>query len=120
MLKTIYTTASFLLVSTPAFAQEEGGAEFSTILLTIAIVLGILSSLYVFILSGKMKGGQIGAALFLYGLGMSSVVVSLLSVTWLGDVLGPIKGTLHDVFFIIGFLIMVLGSYRVAKIFRSQ
>ena len=45
------------LAAGPVAAQSGGGIEFSQILLSIAILLGVLSSLYVFVLSGKMGGG---------------------------------------------------------------
>ena len=54
----------------------------------------------------------------LYGAGMLSVVTSLMSVTWLKSGLGSFAGLSHDLFFIIGFILMVFGSIRVAGIFR--
>jgi hypothetical protein len=111
--------ASTSIVSTPLIA-DEGTTEFSQLLLTIAIVLGIVASGYVFVLSNRMGGGGIATALFLYGLGMLSVVTSLLSVTWLKDTLAVLAGTAHDVFFIIGFVLMVFGSHKVSRLFRSR
>ncbi len=109
---------SALLVSTslPALAKETAVSEqFSNTLLTIAIVLGILASLYVFTLSLKMGGGAYAGSLLLYGVGMLSVVVSLLSVTWLKTFMSGFAGVSHDSFFIIGFILMVLGSRRVSN-----
>lgn len=108
---------NYLCVVNPVWAQDDGGIKFSAILLTIAISLGIIASVYVFILSLRLAGGQIAGTLALYGLGMLSVVVSLLSVTWLKPYLGPYAGTAHDLFFIIGFLIMVIGSSKLAAMF---
>ena len=99
-----------------AFAQESAGQEFSQLLLTIAIVLGILASIYVYTLSSKMAGGAIGTALTLYGVGMLCIVFSLMSVTWLKSFLGAGAGTAHDLFFILGFLFMVFGSRRVTNV----
>lgn len=105
------------LFSGSAQAQQAGGVEFSALLLTVAIVLGIASCLYVILLSHRMKGSDVGAALLFYGMGMLSVVVSLLSVTWLKSVMGDAAGPIHDAFFILGFLVMVAGSRRVASMF---
>ena len=105
--------------STSALAQDTGGVKFSAVLLTIAIVLGLCSCIYVFVLSRRMQGSGIGAALTLYGFGMLWVVISLLSVTWLKANLGSVSGWSHDGFFILGFLIMVFGSKKVEKMFSS-
>ena len=106
-----------LLVPFPVFAQEAAVSEqFSQTLLTIAIILGILASLYVFVLSLRLGGGAIASALLLYGAGMLSVVISLLSVTWLKQFAGGYAGICHDMFFIIGFILMVIGSRKVATV----
>lgn len=99
---------------------DNGGTQFSQVLLTIAIVLGVVASVYVFLLSTRMGGGAISTALFLYGLGMLSVVVSLLSVTWLKTVLASYASVAHDSFFIIGFVLMVLGSQKVSRLFMGR
>ncbi|MCP4432249.1 MAG: hypothetical protein GY806_14835 [Gammaproteobacteria bacterium] len=105
-----------LFISSAAYAQDEVvSKEFSQTLLTIAIVLGILASCYVFVLSIKLDGGVIASTLLLYGAGMLSVVTSLLSVTWLKSSLGSYAGVSHDAFFIIGFFLMVVGSIRIAR-----
>ena len=106
--------------SSLALAQETGGVKFSAVLLTIAILLGLCSCIYVFILSKRMKGSGIGSALSFYGFGMLSVVISLLSVTWLKAFLGAVAGWSHDGFFILGFLIMVFGSKKVAAMFSTS
>jgi len=105
---------------TTVFAQQAGGVQFSAILLTVAILLGLGSSIYVFLLSKRLKGSDIGAALTLYGIGMLSVVVSLLSVTWLKAYVGGAAGWMHDGFFILGFLIMVFGSKKAAALFSGS
>lgn len=108
-----------LLFTTPVFAQDEA-INFSQLLLTIAIVLGIVASAYVFTLSHRMGTGGISTALFLYGIGMVSVVVSLLSVTWLKSTISIFAGTAHDVFFIIGFILMVIGSRKISRLFQTR
>ena len=101
----------------PALAQENVvSRQFSQTLLTIAIILGVLSSLYVIALSLRMGGGGIAGTLLRYGAGMASVVISLLSVTWLKDLMGGYAGITHDMFFIIGFVLMVSGSRKVSKL----
>ena len=77
----VYIASASMLLAMPVFAQESS-VNFSQVLLTIAILLGIVASVYVFSLSSKMGTGGISTALFLYGIGMLSVVISLLSVTW--------------------------------------
>jgi hypothetical protein len=105
------------LIPYPAFAQDAAvSKQFSQTLLTIAIILGILASLYVFVLSIRMGGGAIAGTLLLYGIGMLSVVVSLLSVTWLKEVMGAYAGVSHDMFFIVGFILMVSGSRKVSRL----
>ena len=112
-MKPFLVTASLLLIPSIARAQD-GGIQFSQLLLTIAILLGIAASVYVFTLSNRMSGSAIGTALILFGAGMLGVVVSLLSVTWLKPVMSGYAGAAHDLFFIIGFVLMVLGSRKVA------
>ncbi len=108
---------SGFLVTAPVLAQDAAvSKQFSQTLLTIAIVLGIIASLYVFILSIRMSGGAIAGTLLLYGGGMLSVVVSLLSVTWLKSFMADYAGVAHDMFFIIGFVLMVLGSRKVSRL----
>lgn len=51
---------------------------------------------------------------------MLSVVVSLLSVTWLKLFMGSFAPTAHDVFFIIGFILMLLGSERISRLFAGR
>lgn len=75
---------------------------------------------YVFMLSHRMGGGGIATALFLYGLRMLSVVTSLLSVIWLKDTLEGLAGSAHDLFFIIGFILMVPGSRKVSRLFSDR
>lgn len=105
-----------LLAPLPALAQQAVvSQQFSQTLLTIAIVLGLGASVYVFVLSMKMGGGAIAGALLLYGAGMISVVVSLLSVTWWKPLADSYAGLLHDGFFIIGFILMMIGSNKVAR-----
>lgn len=113
-------TLALALCPLPVLAQQAGGIAFSAILLTIAIVLGLASCLYVFVLSSRFQGGGIGRALRLYGIGMLAVVISLLTVTWLKTFAGQVAGTLHDVFFIVGFIVMVMGSASVARLFRGE
>ena len=110
-----FSALSLLILPLPVLAQD-GGIEFSQVLLTIAILLGLAASVYVFSLSSRMSGSAIGTALVLYGIGMLGVVVSLLSVTWLKGSMGDLAGMAHDGFFIVGFVLMVLGSRKVAGI----
>jgi hypothetical protein len=106
-----------MFIAFPVFAQENVvSKQFSQTLLSIAIVLGILASIYVFVLAMRMGGGGIAKTLLLYGAGMLSVVVSLLSVTWLKEFMGGYAGVAHDTFFIIGFILMVFGSRKVSQL----
>ena len=104
-----------LLISLPALAQG-GGIMFSQILLSIAILLGLSAGSYVFYLGRRMAGSNLATALNMYGLGMLSIVISLLSVTWAKDIMGGYAGWFHDGFFILGFIVMVVGSRKVAGI----
>jgi len=106
------------LLSVGVFAQEDA-PKFSNTLLSIAIVIGIASSLYALLPGLKMKGGTVGTGLVMYAAGMISVVISLLSVTWLGGVFGASKGMVHDVFFIIGFLVVAGGTYKILSAFKG-
>ena len=116
-LQAVVSGLLLLAVSFPALAQQAAVSEqFSKTLLTIAIVLGILASLYVFTLSFRMGGGAYAGTLLLYGIGMISVVISLLSVTWLKSVMGGFAGVSHDSFFIVGFILMVIGSRKVSSV----
>ena len=90
---------------------------FSKPLLTIAILIGIFSSLYAFLPSIKMKGGKIGTGLRLYSTGLLCIVISLLSVTWASYSLGENAAMAHDLFFILGFLLIALGTRNILKSF---
>lgn len=105
-----------LLAFSPVATAQDGGIQFSNLLLTIAISLGLIASAYVFSLSQRMAGSALSKALLLYGAGMLSVVISLLSVTWLKAFIGSNAGFAHDGFFIIGFVLMVFGCRKVAGI----
>ncbi|MFQ5975115.1 MAG: hypothetical protein ACE5J5_02200 [Candidatus Hydrothermarchaeales archaeon] len=102
------------LVSAGGMMDEFG---FSKPLLTIAIIIGVISSLYAFVPSIKMKGGKIGTGLRLYSIGLLCIVLSLLSVTWASYSLGENAATIHDLFFIIGFLLIFLGTRNILKSF---
>lgn len=105
-----------LLLNVPAFAQaQQSGLQFSQLLLSCAIVIGSLCSIYVFVLAGRLAGGRLGSALFFYGLGMLAVVVSLLSVTWLKPLMGEYTSEMHDLCFILGFILMAIATSRIAK-----
>lgn len=111
------------LASMPAYAQEiAGGIEFSKVLLGIAIILGLTSSLYVFVIRYRLQGSNIGSAVMLYGMGMLSIVISLVSVAvpQVKALIGDYAGTAHDLFFIVGFILMVLGSRKLARLFRAD
>ena len=50
---------------------------------------------------------------------MLSVVISLLSVTWLKETISIFAGAAHDLFFIIGFILMVVGSRKISRLFHT-
>lgn len=99
-------------------ASEEPPLQFSQWLLSIAIVLGLLASVYVYSLSQKMAGGAIARALTLYGTGMLCIVFSLLSVTWLKQFMLGQQSSVHDILFIVGFMFMVFGSRHIISVIK--
>ena len=118
MMKSKYLALLMAVTPMHVSAQTNNGLPFSQLLLTFAILIGLCCSVYVFALANRIKGGKLGSALAFYGLGMLSVVVSLLSVTWLKTRVGDSAPMIHDLFFIIGFALMVVATTKVARINR--
>lgn len=125
ILKATLLCILFLALTSVVYAEETqtdaqaGGIAFSTILLTIAIILGIVCALFTLYQVKRLEGGKVSNALLMYGLGMIAVVISLLSVTWFKELLGDAAGTMHDLFFIIGFLVMSYGTKKIVDMMQS-
>lgn len=106
-----------LLAPALALAQESAGpATFAgSYTLWIAIIIGIVGSLVTFYYSQQMGGSTVGGILRLFGLGMLVVVLGFLSVVvaWAA---APIQKVVHDLLFILGYLLMLAGASRLKKL----
>jgi hypothetical protein len=108
-----------LLLATPVLAQSDdpiGPATFvGSFTLWIAIVIGFIASLATLFYAYQLKGGLVAVTLNLLGAGMFFVVLGFLTVAvaWATP---PIQKIVHDLLFIIGYILMLLGVLRLRRL----
>lgn len=106
-------------LATPALAQSDDPVGPTTFVgsytLWIAIVIGFAASLATLYYAYQLKGGLVGSTLSLFGTGMFFVVLGFLAVAvaWADP---PIQKIVHDLVFIIGYVLMLFGAARLRKI----
>lgn len=83
--------------------------------LWIAIVLGIVSSLWIFYYSFQMKGSTVGEVLRLIGFGMLMIVLGFLAVVvqWADP---SIVKVVHDIAFILGYILVLTGASKLKRL----
>ncbi|PIR89613.1 MAG: hypothetical protein COU07_01820 [Candidatus Harrisonbacteria bacterium CG10_big_fil_rev_8_21_14_0_10_40_38] len=118
-----YLIPSFLVLGVlgfaiPAFAQEApaGPATFvGSYTLWVAIVIGFIASFMTFIYARQLKGSVTAGILNLLGAGMFVVVFGFLAVViaWADP---SIEKIVHDLCFIIGYILILVGVSRVRKL----
>lgn len=109
-----------------AFAQDMAGEPASagpvtfagSYTLWIAIIIGFIAAFVTFRYAMQMKGSAVGGVLSLFGWGMFTVVLGFLSVAvaWAS---APTQKIVHDLLFIVGYLMLLAGAGRVRK-FSAQ
>jgi len=108
-----------LLWVTPVLAQEDDTAEVATFVgsytLWVAIIIGFIASLATLFYANELKGGVIGTALILFGVGMLFVVLGFLAVvvSWTNT---DTQKIVHDLAFILGYILMLSGAFRLRQI----
>jgi len=108
-----------LLSVTAVLAQSEEAAGPSTFAgrptLWLAIIIGFIASFLTLFYAYRLRGGVVGTALTLFGVGMLLVVAGFLAVAiaWTDE---ATQATVHDVAFIIGYALMVGGGLRLRQI----
>ena len=110
---------SALSFTLPVFAQEAESAGTATftgsITLWIAIIIGFIASFLTLSYAVQMKGSTVGTILSLFGIGMFLVVVGFLAVVvaWAP---APVQKLVHDLVFIIGYVLMLVGATRIRRL----
>lgn len=112
-----------ILLASPiiALAQEEGASADSfvnSLSLWLAVVVGVVASIMVLMNAQWMKGGAFGSALTYFGIGMFLVVGGFFAVVipaWASE--GVIM-RVHDVMFIIGYVVMAIGARKIVRAAR--
>lgn len=108
-----------LLSASPALAQADDPVGPTTFVgsytLWIAIVIGFAASLATLYYAYQLQGGLVGKALTLFGAGMFFVVLGFLAVAvaWATP---DVQKIVHDVVFIIGYVLMLMGAVRLRKL----
>lgn len=102
-----------------AFAADMDNAGPTTFVgsytLWIAIIIGVIASLWAIYFSFQMSGSTIGRILQLVGFGMLVVVLGFLAVVLPWAPAGTQK-IVHDLLFILGYALMLAGVVRIKKL----
>lgn len=100
-----------------AQAQESAGpATFvGSYTLWAAIIIGFVASLATLVYAYRLKGGIVGAALNLFGVGMLLVVLGFLSVVFSWATV-DLQKVVHDLVFILGYILMLAGALRLRQV----
>ena len=122
--KTLILLPIIIILTAPvvAFAQDGedlGPASFAgSITLWIAIVAGFIASLATLYFAFQLKGGVVGSTLNLFGAGMLFVVTGFLVVVipWKAEDAAITAKIVHDVVFIIGYVLMLVGASRLREL----
>lgn len=104
----------------PVLAQDEaaGPNTFANRpTLWIAIIIGFLATAATLVYAYQLKGGVVGTALMIISGGMFLVVLGFLAVvvSWAE---ADTQATVHDVVFILGYILMFVGAIQLRKMIR--
>jgi hypothetical protein len=119
---------SFLILFVPVLTQAQsreafvtdGGVAYASLFagnlsLLIAIVIGIVATVYVFRAAGKMGGGLFGLVLNYVGIGMIFIVLG--TVTMVVDIWFSALwfNIINTIFFAFGYIFLVVGANKLLK-----
>lgn len=109
-----------LYATFPVLAQDEAAGPnifANRPTLWIAIIIGFLATAATLVNAYQLKGGVIGKALMIISSGMFLVVLGFLAVvvSWAE---ADIQATVHDVVFIIGYILMFVGAIQLKQMIR--
>jgi len=118
--KTLFLSLFILaLLVVPVIAQESAGpATFEgSETLWIAIIIGIAASVLTLFNASRLSGTKPSTILWPLGFGMMFVVLGFISVVvaWVDT---PTQKLVHDIFFIIGYLLMGWGAVKLTSLKR--
>jgi hypothetical protein len=108
-----------LILSSPVIAQEDGANSVASFVgsytLWAAIVIGFAASLATLFYAYRLQGGVVGVSLNFFGVGMLFIVLGFLTVVveW-SDV--STRNLVHDIVFILGYISMLIGAFRLRQI----
>lgn len=107
------------LFMVPVMAQEGAGPETfeGSETLWIAIIIGITASVLTLFNASRLSGTKPASILWPIGFGMMFVVLGFISVVvaWVDS---ATQKLVHDVFFIIGYLLMGWGAVKLTSLKR--
>ncbi len=117
--RTVFLLLPGLLMTATLLAQDEEAAGPTTFAgrptLWIAIVIGFIASIATLVYAYRLKGGLVGTALTLIGAGMFFVVAGFLAVA-IAWTTADTQAIVHDIAFIIGYVLMLVGALRLRQI----
>ena len=90
-----------------------------SILLMIAIFLGIIASVITFLNSRKLKGEVFEKPFIYFALGIFLATLSLIAVTFLQSLGDTTVSLIHDISFILGLGLMLLASIQITKFLQG-
>lgn len=104
----------------PALAQDEAAGPDTFAgrpTLWVAIIIGFAATAATAVYAYQLKGGVVGTALTLISGGMFLVVLGFLAVvvSWADS---GTQATVHDIVFIIGYVLMLVGALRLKQMIR--
>lgn len=118
----ILSITPFLLVLTPVLAQDEEAVSPASFVgsysLWAAVVIGLVASATTVYFATRMRGGIVGTSLTFIGAGMFFVVLGFLAVVipWTDSNIQAVIPVVHDVAFIAGYILMLIGALRMRAI----
>ncbi len=86
-----------------------------------AILIAIVTSILVAVNARKMKGGVFGTVLNYFSVGMFLVLAGFIAGSvpfWSSDYGGMIK-VFHDVFYIIGYILMAVAAHKMFRVIKG-
>ncbi|MBD3313684.1 hypothetical protein GF345_04540 [Candidatus Woesearchaeota archaeon] len=92
------------------------GSFAGSVLLMIAIAIGLIAAIITYMNSRRLKGEVFEAPMIHLSIGMLFVTLSLIDVTFFGYFLGAASvKVIHDVSFIIGLGLMLFSSVKITR-----
>ena len=91
-----------------------------SILLMIAILLGVVATVITYLNSRKLKGEVFEKPMIYFSAGILFATLSLIAVTWFQSFFGESTISLiHDISFILGLGLMLLASIQITKFLQG-